>query len=433
MAEVLGFKGMRFSKKAGKIGGLCCPPYDIISDKQRKEYLKTNKHNVIRLELPREGKDPYKEAGKVLSKWIKKRILQQDNNSLYIYEEEFQIHGERLKIKGLIGRVKLEEFEKGIILPHENTLSKAKEDRLNLMKATGCNFSQIYSLYMDEGAVIRPQVDKMSESKPIVEFTDGAGVIHRLWQVTDEAAINAVTSGFADRKLYIADGHHRYETGLNYRNYLREQGLCRSESADGTGDDCDYIMMMLVEMENEGLKVLPTHRLVRGLENFSRENLLQTAEKWFEIQNLSGIDSIETELDKYYQEGRKAFALYTLGDNYDLLVLKDIAVMEEVMPDCSSALRGLDVSVLHALVLEQGLGIDKENMAAQKNLYYVKLFSEAIEEVKSGAAQAAFLLNPTRVSEIRDVAGAGEKMPQKSTYFYPKLTTGLVINKLNNK
>jgi len=418
---------MRFSKKAGKTGDLCCPPYDIISDGQRKEYLKRNRHNVIRLELPREGKNPYAEAGKVLSKWINKRILKQDNYSLYIYEEEFELGGERARVKGLVCRVKLEEFDKGIVLPHENTMSKAKEDRLNLMKATGCNFSQIYALYMDEGGFIRRQTEALSHGKPTAGFTDGAGVTHRLWQVTDGGAIAAVSAGFEGRKLYIADGHHRYETGLNYRDYMREQGLARP------GDDCDYIMMMLVGMEDEGLRVLPTHRLVRGLENFSRKKLLETAGQWFEIKNMPSAQNIESELDKYYQDGRKAFALYTGGDGYDLLILRDMAVMEEALPDCSPALRGLDVSVLHSLVLERGLKIDRENMAAQKNLYYVKSLSEAMDEVKSGAAQAAFLLNPTRVTEIRDVAQAGEKMPQKSTYFYPKLTTGLVMNKMETR
>lgn len=423
MATLKGMKALHFSEKAGEISKLCCPPYDIISEEQRLGYIAENEHNVIRLELPK-GEEPYKEAADVLGKWLAEGILTRDEESLYVYEEEFTVGDETMKVKGIIGRVKLEEFSKGIVLPHEETLSKAKEDRLNLMKATGCNFSQIYSLYMDDGHKTRPQVDELSKGTPEIEFADEAGVIHRLWKTSDADTIAKIAADFEDRKLYIADGHHRYETGINYRNYMRENGLAKE------GDECDYIMMMLVEMENEGLKVFPTHRLVRDLPDFSREKLLEAASEYFDITNLTGVASIEPELERYYNEGKKAFALFCGGDSYDMLVLKDIDVMKDVLPGCSDALRGLDVSVLHSLVLERSMGIDKANMAAQINLTYTKIFEEAIDGVNDGKFQCAFILNPTRVSEIRDVAQAGEKMPQKSTYFYPKLITGLVMNKL---
>jgi len=423
MATLKGMRALRFSEKAGEIAKLCCPPYDIISEEQRLGYIAENEHNVIRLELPK-GEEPYKEAGSILAKWLEEGILTRDEESLYVYEEEFTVGADTMKVKGIIGRVKLEEFSKGIVLPHEETLSKAKEDRLNLMKATGCNFSQIYSLYMDDGNKTRPQVDELSKGAPEIEFADEAGVIHRLWKTSDAETIAKIAADFEDRKLYIADGHHRYETGINYRNYMRENGLAKE------GDECDYIMMMLVEMENEGLKVFPTHRLVRDLPDFSKEKLLEAASEYFDITSLTGVESIEPELERYYNEGKKAFALFCGGDSYDMLVLKDISVMENVLPGCSDALRGLDVSVLHSLVLERSMGIDKANMAAQINLTYTKIFEEAIDGVNNGNFQCAFILNPTRVSEIRDVAQAGEKMPQKSTYFYPKLITGLVMNKL---
>ncbi len=423
MATLKGMRALRFSEKAGEISKLCCPPYDIISEEQRLGYIAENEHNVIRLELPK-GEEPYKEAGSILAKWLEEGILTRDEESLYVYEEEFTVGADTMKVKGIIGRVKLEEFSKGIVLPHEETLSKAKEDRLNLMKATGCNFSQIYSLYMDDGNKTRPQVDELSKGAPEIEFADEAGVIHRLWKTSDAETIAKIAADFEDRKLYIADGHHRYETGINYRNYMRENGLAKE------GDECDYIMMMLVEMENEGLKVFPTHRLVRDLPDFSKEKLLEAASEYFDITSLTGVESIEPELERYYNEGKKAFALFCGGDSYDMLVLKDISVMENVLPGCSDALRGLDVSVLHSLVLERSMGIDKANMAAQINLTYTKIFEEAIDGVNNGNFQCAFILNPTRVSEIRDVAQAGEKMPQKSTYFYPKLITGLVMNKL---
>lgn len=425
MAELKGMRGLRFSAQAGEISQLCCPPYDIISEEQRLGYLSVNPHNVIRLELPK-GERPYEEAGETLAQWLESGLLMRDEESIYVYEEEFTdsfsgVPERRMKIRGIIGRVKLEEFSKGIVLPHEETLSKAKDDRLNLMKATGCNFSQIYSLYNDETGATRGRIQNIADAEPILSFTDGDGVTHRLWQCTDAETIAALANDFAERKLYIADGHHRYETGINYRNWRREQGLSVE------GDDCDYIMMMLVDMQDDGLLVLPTHRLVRDLENFDSAALCEKASDMFDVTTAAGED-ISNILMENYARGQHAFALY--DGEWRVLVLRSADVMAEFMPDSSEALRGLDVSILHTLVLERVFGIDKANMAAQKNLTYTRSFEEAVAGVDSGEFQCAFILNPTRVSEIRDVAIAGEKMPQKSTYFYPKLITGMVMNRL---
>ncbi len=423
MAEIRPFRALRFdTEKAGKIEKLVCPPYDIISEVQRQGYLEENENNIIRLELPK-GEEPYKTAGEVLKKWLDSGILKQDSEeAVYIYEEEFSINGIHAKFKGCIVRVKIEEFSKGVVLPHEETLSKAKEDRFNLMKATNCNFSQIYSLYMDSEHKIINRLDKLSECKPEIELTDGDEVTHRLWIVTDKDEIKAVCEDFADKKLYIADGHHRYETALNYRNYCRENGI-------GDGGE-DYVMMMLVDMEHDGLVVLPTHRLVRDLASFDKEKILSDCREYFEVTEESDVNKAESKLKELYDEGKKAFAFYSGGNGYDLLVLKDENVIAELLPEKSKASQGLDVTVLHTLVLEKIFGIDAENMAKQINLTYTRLFDEAVESVKTGKAQCSFILNPTRVTEIRDVAAAGEKMPQKSTYFYPKLITGLVMNKL---
>lgn len=423
MAEIKPFRALRFNtEKAGKIEELVCPPYDIISEEQRKQYLEQNPNNIIRLELPK-GEEPYKTAGAILQDWLDKEILKQDDKeAIYIYEEEFSINNIHTKFKGCIVRVKLEEFSKGIVLPHEETLSKAKEDRLNLMKATHCNFSQIYSLYMDSEHTVTNRLDKLSESQPEIELTDGDGVTHRLWIVTEPDAIKAICQDFSDKKLYIADGHHRYETALNYRNYCHENGL-------GDGGE-NFVMMMLVDMEHEGLVVLPTHRLVRNLAVFDPEKLLNDCKEYFEITSETDIHSAEAKLKELYDAGKKAFAFYSGGDGYHLMVLKDDNVIAGLLPDKSKATQGLDVTVLHTLVLEKIFGIDAENMAKQINLTYTRLFDEAIESVQNGQSQCAFILNPTRVTEIRDVAAAGEKMPQKSTYFYPKLITGLVMNQL---
>lgn len=426
MAVIKPFKGMRYdTSKAGEISKLCCPPYDIISEKQRIDYINENEYNIIRLELPKDGENPYSNASDVLNMWREKGILiHEDKPAIYIYEEEFNAYSERKSIKGIIARVKLEEFSKGIILPHEFTLSKAKEDRLNLMKATNCNFSQIYALYMEENHLTLKTIDEYSQCASNLEFTDSDDVTHRLWIVTDEEIINKIVDDFAYRRLYIADGHHRYETALNYRNYCRESGISKE------GDPQDYQMIYLVDMDHPGLVVFPTHRLVRDLPNFDKNKMLELCEKYFIITAVSDNENMERELAKCYDEGKNAFGFYCGNGEWYLLVLKDTEVMSQFLPNLCTASQRLDVSVLHTLILENIFGIDKENMANQVNLTYTKFFDEAVSLVDSGEFQCSFVLNPTRVSEIRNVAAAGEKMPQKSTYFYPKMITGMVMNDL---
>ncbi len=411
---------------AGKIGELCCPPYDIISEEERLGYIAENEYNVIRLELPKEGGDVYKTAGEVLDMWRNTGVLVHEiKPAVYIYEEEFNAYNKRSSVKGIIVRVKVEEFSKGVILPHEFTLSKAKADRFNLMKATNCNFSQIYALYMDEEHTTLKTIDRLSDRKPDQKFTDNDHVTHKLWIITDEKVIEKLVNDFADRKLYIADGHHRYETALNYRNYCRENGISKE------GDPQDYQMMYLVDMQHPGLVVFPTHRMVRDLESFDKDEVLKGCEEYFDIKKFTNVGNINSELAKQYKQGKKAFGFYCGKGEWYLLVLKDIEVMADVLPDLSEASQQLDVSVLHSLILEKTMGIDKENMANQINLTYTKFFEEAIMKVDKGEFQCSFILNPTRVTEIRDVAAAGEKMPQKSTYFYPKMITGMVMNDLN--
>lgn len=435
MAEIRPFRALRYTPEAGNMAELVCPPYDIISESQRLAYLKRNPHNIIRLELPRDGEDPYAQAGETLRAWMEEGILCQDDQAaFYVYEIVFDLEGMsdisglsggQRSVAGLIAQVHLEEFSKGIVLPHEETLSKAKADRFNLMKATGCNFSDIYALYMDDGGEMETGdvLALVMREPPLTELTDEAGLIHRLWAVTDPALVESIRQRFIDTKLYIADGHHRYETALHYRDYLREQG-----TPEGT--DADYVMMMLVEMSHPGLVVFPTHRLLRGLQGFDPAVLLDACRADFLVTPDVSVDSLDEMLEQAYQAGQKAFGFYTGGDTFTLLTLKDTAVMDALLPELSPVSRQLDVNVLHSLVLERLLGIDKENMKNQVNLTYTRSLREALDGVEAGVYQACFILNPTRVEEIRDVAAAGEKMPQKSTYFYPKLITGLTMNKL---
>ena len=422
MAEIKAFKALRFTEKAGEIAELCCPPYDIISEEQRLEFLKKNEHNIIRLELPK-GDDPYKEAANVLADWEENGIIACDEQEgIYVYEEKFSVEGVNYSFKGIVCRVKIEEFSKGVVLPHEETLSKAKQDRFNLFKATRCNFSQIYSLYKDEKGETAELISRLSSGTPDQSFTDSDGVTHSLWAIYDKEQLATLTAQFADRKLYIADGHHRYETSLNMRNHLRE-----TENAE-IGAASDYCMMTLVDLDDDGLVVFPTHRIVRDLDSFNSDEVIANCADYFDITLLANEGEIKPFLDMKYADGKKAVVMYS-GDKIALMTLKSMQPLCDMYPNASEALRGLDVTVLHSLILERIMKIDKENMANQINLTYTRDQAEAIEWVNTNKANCCFIMNPTRVSEISAVATAGEKMPQKSTYFYPKLITGLVMNK----
>ena len=424
MAQIRPFKALRFTDKAGAVKEICCPPYDIVSDQQRLGYLAANEHNIIRLELPREGDDPYAQAARTLVDFEEKGVLALDEKpALYLYRESFEVDGQEYFFTGIIAQVHLEEFSKGIVLPHEETLSKAKEDRFNLMNATMCNFSQIYSLFPDEKGEVASYLTRLTEGEPDIRFTDDDGVTHSLWVVQDEAECKAICDCFDERKLYIADGHHRYETALRFRDYLRAEGRAQ------VGDASDYCMMALVAMNDPGLVVFPTHRVVRDLDGFEPEAVAAACKDAFEVTELDSDCDASALLKEHYNAGDKSFVMYAKGRRW-LMTLRDFSALNELCPDCSDALKGLDVTVLHTLVLERVLGIDKANMAAQINLTYTRDAAQAVELVDNGEANACFLMNPTKVEEIRAVASAGEKMPQKSTYFYPKLITGLVMNKL---
>ena len=426
MATVKAFPALRFTAKAGDISKNVCPPYDIISPRQREEYISESENNIIRLELP-VGENAYEDAGALYKKMRADKILDNDATpGIYVYEEEFSVNGEVKRIKGIFVRVKLCEFSENVVLPHEETLSKAKTDRFNLMSATFCNFSPIYSMYSDESRQISGKVAELTKNTPEIEFTCADGVTQRLWKIEQGADTDFIEHAFEDKQLFIADGHHRYETALNFRRKLVEDGIIKSDSDAG-----NYVMMMLIDMENDGLVVFPTHRLVRGLENFDAAKSLEKISEYFEVTEIK-----KNDVQKSLAENvnNKAFVFCTKPEIYHLLVMKDNAETKKALdllnPGKSNAYKGLDVTVLHSLILEKIFGIDKENMANQVNLKYTRDFEEACECANSDEYNCSFILNATKVSEIKDVALAGEKMPQKSTYFYPKLITGLVMNEL---
>ncbi len=420
MATIKPIRAMHYTPKAGELSTCVCPPYDIVSDEEYNSLLEQNPYNLIRLELPKGGEERYEEAGRSLSAWLDAGILARDEEEgIYVYTETFAVEGITYSFTGLVCRVGLVPFAERVVLPHEETLSKAKTDRFNLMCATGCNFSSVYSLYRDKEGTIR-EIIKDSKALPVLaEFTDGEGVTHTLRKITEEDTVARLVNAFADKQLFIADGHHRYETALNFKNHLEQNG-------NPNGWEADSILMTLVDLEDDGLVVLPTHRLIRDLP-VDKADFLAKASVYFTATEYPDVMKAKEVLNTC--KNKHAFGLYTGGDGFTLLVGNEKADALFV-EGRSAAYADLDVTVLHTLLLEGVLGIDRENMAKQINLRYTRDEKEAVRSVRDGESTAAFLLNATSVEEIRAVAEAGDKMPQKSTYFYPKLKTGLVMNKM---
>lgn len=427
MADIKAFKALRYTD-AENLKNLVTPPYDIISEEAQKGYYEKDEHNVIRLEYgyvnesDSDENNRYTRAEKCLNEWLSEGVLKTDDkNAFYIYEEIFSHNGEKKSFKGIFARVRLEEFEKRIILPHEETLSKAKADRFLLMEHTSCNFSPIYLMYLDEQRKIVDIINENSKKAPDISFMNEDGVLQNLWILDDEKEISAVEKGFLDKQLFIADGHHRYETALNFRNKMR------AENPDFTGDEgFNFVMSFLIDMDNPGLVVYPTHRMLKNLNGFSEEKIIEELKECFIVEKID-----DTHIEKgIFSENKKVFGFYTGKNYYYRLTLKDDSLTVKDMPEASEYYRDLDVSVLHSMILEKYFGIDKENMANQKNLVYTRSYSEAINSVKSGEFQCSFIINATKIRQIKDISLNNEKMPQKSTYFWPKLVTGIVMNKL---
>jgi len=433
MANVKPFSALRYdTAKIGSLSDVTAPPYDIISPKEQDKYCE-NPHNIIHLELGKvydtdtDENNRYTRAKDCLSDWMERGVLKrEDSPAYYLYEEIFSLPDGSVKsLKGLISAVELVPFSEKVILPHEETLSKAKQDRFALMSETNANFSPIYFLYMDEEKTVNKIIEQVIKTNPTETFKTKDGIIHNLWVIKEPDLLSKIETSFKDKQLFIADGHHRYETALNYRNKLSETAENFDESHGG-----NYIMAFAVEMDDPGLVVLPTHRIIKNLENFDEEKIVSSLENTFDVSKIAST-SPDTDGERILDEHKdvSSFVMYTGKDYFYLLTLKDEDAMKKALPSRSDAYRGLDVSVLHTLILDGHFGIDTDNMANQKNLVYTKFSTEAISSVKSGEAQCSFLLNATKVRQIKDVSLLNEKMPQKSTYFYPKLITGLVINK----
>lgn len=422
MAEIKPLRALRFCASAGPLSELVCPPYSSIREEQRRMLLEKNPHNIVRLEL---GERPYTKAKETLLEWENSGVLKQDTTpSIFLYEDEFLIHGQVKKRKGILCLVKIEDYEKSVILPREDTLSKNRIDRFELLKATSCQFSPIHCVYQDKEREIMNRMETLSGFKPRFTFSEGE-ITRRLWLVNDPVAIRAFCEDFAGKQFLIAEGHHRYEAALQLRNWYREEGIGKE------GDEADYILTALTDMESDGLTLLPTYRLVRGLPNFNEKKMLEDCRPYFDVIARDSISEIETNLDALYRQGKTAFGCYCSGESWNLLILKDSSVMQTLLPEKSEALQNTDAAVLHSLILERLLGINSENAAQQINLTYTEQFETGISTVREGSNQCAFFINPPRIKEVREIAAAGERMIQESARFYPQPVAGLVMNQIH--
>jgi uncharacterized protein (DUF1015 family) len=439
MAKIIPFRGLRYDLKQVKNPALVmAPPYDVISPALQEDLYLRSPFNVVRLILGKtcsedsEKNNRYTRAAEDFAAWQRAGVLVRDAEpSLYFYDQEYPLeNGEEVVRKGFMALTRLEDFSSGVVKPHEKTLAGPKTDRLHLTKACGANFSPIFSLYSDSCCVLEALTREQRAAAPDIAVSDDDGIRHRLWQATDPAVIAKAQSLLDAKPLFIADGHHRYETALNYRDYMREF------HPGYTGKELfNYVLMYFANMEDQGMQIFPTHRLIFNLQDFRLEPFIEALADAFDIETVTFDPTSADERNRIRQllaakgEGGHALGLYAGGTRCFLLTLREAATMDRFFPEKSpKALKTLDVSILHRLILENLLGITQESQEQQLNLKYVKNFDEPFELVQSGEFPLAFLMNPTRMSEVRDVANAGEKMPQKSTYFYPKLLSGLVIN-----
>jgi len=443
MAIISPFRGYLYNKeKIGNLELVVAPPYDVINAEQQAYYYQKHPLNIIRLILGKqepgdnETSNKYTRAAHFLATWQKDTTLVRvPKPAIFFYVQDFKLpSGESRRRKGFICLFKLEEFSSGVILPHERTLSKPKVDRLNLTMACRANFNPIFSLYSDPAFTVEHHSDAVGKKPPYLDVTDENGVRHKLWVVDDVKVIKEIKQVLHDKKVLIADGHHRYETALNYQKIMREQ------YPGSTGvEPFNYTLMYFTNMDDAGLVILPTHRLLKNF-NFNATEFLNKAQEFFDIQAIPfDSDTGEREREKVLAAMQKeAKERYLVGmvtkkqGSYFLLRLKDFSLLDKVIGrELSTALRYLDVNIMEFLVFNNLLGISCSDPQWEEHFTFVHTEREAIELVKSGACEVAFLINPTRIEQVRDVVAQGEVMPQKSTYFFPKLLSGLVVNPIN--
>jgi uncharacterized protein (DUF1015 family) len=416
MAEVKPLRALHYDlATAGPLDRLTAPPYDVIDSAQRAELVARSPFNVVEIDLPA-GERPYQHAAELLSQWRRDGIVVQDDEpALWALRQRYRVGADERVRSGIFCRVRLTGYGPGLIRPHERTHPAAKQDRLQLMRATKANLSPIFSLYPDGQGSAWSAVEPALRDEPWGEVTDDDGTTHTVWRVADPSAIADVQHALADAELLIADGHHRYETARTY-----------AEEVGGEGDH-RYVLMCLVSMSDPGLTVFPTHRLVKGVDAAGRERLERVLAQSFDATPVDP-DRAEPAPDS---NGR--LPVYGLLDSEGRalrLTLSSPEPAQRALAEHGESYRLLDTAVLEKLVLEDALGMTEDDISHQRGLGYARNAADAAAAVRSGEYELAFLLRPTPVEQVRAVAAEGETMPPKSTYFFPKLLSGLLFNPL---
>jgi len=414
MAKIVPFRGILYNVSKVSIEDVLAPPYDIITPEYREELYKKSPHNIVRIDLGKEEpgdseiNNKYTRARRYLNEWINEGVLiRSEIPSFYAYEMSCEINGKEKRLLGFFGLVKLEELGKGSIYPHECTYSKPKQDRLNLLRSCEANISPIFSLYKSSDKRISNILSKVAVNKPYIEAMDAAGAVHRLWQIAERSDVEVIQKELEAKAIFIADGHHRYETAFEFQKEMSSKKLSPTVK-----NSSDYVLMFISNMLDEGITILPTHRLVKEIP----EDMDRMLSQYFEIEPVRD----DFDIAKKIADGKHVFGFFQNGGEFWNLLKYKKGDLSDVHPD----VREIDVIILHELILKKILHIT--------DIEYEMDIQKAIDKVRSGQCGAAFFLNPTKVEDVEKAALSSVRMPPKSTYFYPKLLTGGVINSFLN-
>jgi uncharacterized protein (DUF1015 family) len=464
MAEIRPFRAYRYDTDRVALKDVLTQPYDKITPEMQERYYAASPYNLIAIEKgrPAPGDTPednvYTRAAARLEEWIGAKILVQDQApSIYVYAQDYLVPGtqtRRTRI-GLIALGRVEDYSAGVVFPHERTLSAPKADRIELLRHTLAQTGQLFMLYDDKSRQIETLIEDIARRNTPIEMRDEFDVTHRLWPVSDADTIRRIETAMAQQKLVIADGHHRYETALNFRNQNREKAIGKDEKSETNSSTpfawdkyaaYEFAMMTFINTHSKGLTILPTHRLVRNLDGFDFERFRKSVGPYFDWYSYPFANAEEraTSYAEFRRDfegsnhGRRGIGVYSgvanLGANaFYLFLLRRDVDLEQLLPDLSEAQRGLDVVLLHRVMLEKGLGITAEAVEAEKFISYEREMEKAISAVDRGEALMACLLKPVRVEQVTEIALGGGVLPQKSTDFYPKLLSGETIYKIEGR
>jgi len=432
MAHIEPFRALRYDPSRVSIPQVVTQPYDKITPEMQEGYYAASPYNLVRVILGKQhagdhaGENRYSRASNFFQSWRNDGIFLRDvEPSLYLYGQRFKVPGGKseLERRGVIALGRIEDYSAGVVFRHEQTLAKPKADRLDLLRATRAHFGQLFMLYSDPAGEIDAALQP--GRAPDLDTQDEYGVSHQVWKIADPGLVSRLREKMRDKKLVIADGHHRYETALNYRNEQRA-----AKAAAGSVAPHELVMMTLVNMDSPGLVILPTHRVVHGLESFSAAAFREKASAYFSVEEVDASVDAARATVILREAGRIGTAMLAVAADRVFLLDRPRPVSPNFYDGLSLRQQSLDVVQLHRCLLEGVLGISEEAIREQKNVRYIRDIGESMTQVRNGTANVAFLMNPVRMAQVRDIAFAGEVLPQKSTDFYPKLLTGLTIYSL---